>query len=156
MFEDPAYRALVSRGKLLEYDATGSQHLARISGLKGEELTGVVRLQQFGQSSSPPIGSHVVFVRMGGASERATILGIDHADYGPRDLAAGEKAVFDKAGNEVRLANGGLTVKGASKVTVSVGGMTVTVTGSRVDLGGSGGSPVMTLAGPSSKVFAVL
>lgn len=156
MFEDPAYRALVSRGKLLEYDASGSQHLARISGFKNEELAGVVRLQQFGQSSNPPIGSHVVFVRMGGASERATILGVDHADYGPRDLAVGEKAIFDQSGNLIRLSNGNLAIKGASKVTVSVGGMSITVTGSRVDLGGVGGQPVMTQGGPSTKVFAVI
>lgn len=43
----------------------------------------------------------------------------------------------------------------ADSVTLEKGSMKVIVTGSRVDLGGEGGSPVVTLAGPSSKVFAV-
>lgn len=100
---DHAVDTLISRGILKEYDATGGQHLARITGLHNEEFTAVPRMQQFGQSSSPPIGSHVLFTRLGAGSDRATILGIDSARHGPRDLGAGHKAIFDAYGNLISL-----------------------------------------------------
>lgn len=43
-----------------------------------------------------------------------------------------------------------------AQVNMTVGGMQVNITGSRVDLGGLGGSRVSTEAGLSNKVFAVL
>lgn len=58
----------------------------------------------------------------------------------------------------------GVTVKSSQAITseggttsrLKVGTMTVTVSSSRVDLGGTGGSAVQTVAGPSTKVFAVI
>lgn len=44
----------------------------------------------------------------------------------------------------------------ADSVTLEKGDMKVIVSSSRVDLGGTGGQAVLTEAGPSSKVFAVL
>jgi hypothetical protein len=41
-------------------------------------------------------------------------------------------------------------------IVQTVDGMLVSITSSRVDLGGLGGQEVVTIAGPSSKVFAIL
>ena len=126
-----AYRTLVSRGILKEYDASGSQHLAKISGLRSEELAAVPRMQQFGQSSNPPLGSHVLFTRLGGASDRAVILGIDNANLGPRDLTPGDKAIYDAHGNVISLvssavrivASADLTINAAGAITLTSGGL---------------------------------
>ena len=133
---DPHHRTLISRGLLKEYDATGDQHLARVTGLKGEELAQVPRLQQWGQSGNPPLGSHVLFIRLGGGSERATIIGIDHADYSPKDLAAGEKAIYDANGNIIKLTGSKLAVTGASQILLTVGGVSLKITSAGIDITG--------------------
>jgi phage baseplate assembly protein V len=147
----PGHRTLISRGILKSYDASGGQHLATISGLKGEEFVRVPRLQQWGQTGYPPIGSHVLFVRLGDGSDRATILGIDHADYGPKDLQEGQKALYDHHGNRLVLAGDktdlhavaalridgkDVVIKGASSITLDVDGVEVKITGRGVAITG--------------------
>lgn len=133
-----AIHTLVSRGILKEYDATGGQHLAKISGLHNEEFTAVPRMQQFGQSSYPPIGSHVLFTRLGAGSDRATIVGVDSAKHGPRDLKEGHKAIFDAYGNIVSLVQQKLRIVAAAVLEIvaqgdvtiaSQGAITLTSTG---------------------------
>jgi len=57
---------------------------------------------------------------------------------------------------QVKATGSQSTVTPTSIVHEVTGGMLVSITPSRVDLGGLGGQPVETIAGPSSKVFAVL
>jgi len=66
--------------------------------------------------------------------------------------------VISLKGDEVKLKATGSqsTVTPTSVVHEVTGGMLVSITASRVDLGGLGGQPVETVAGPSSKVFAVI
>jgi len=147
----PGHRTLISRGILKKYDASGGQHLATISGLKGEEFQGVPRLQQWGQTGHPPIGSHVLFVRLGDGSDRATILGIDHADYAPKDLQPGHKAIYDQNGHFLKFAGSqgtlhspanlriegvDIVIEASSSLTLKVGAVTVTITGGGVAISG--------------------
>ncbi len=59
---------------------------------------------------------------------------------GTATIKVGDKATFAAA---------------ASKITGTVAGTSVTISDGRVDLGGTGGSPVTMQAGFSTKVFAV-
>lgn len=68
----------------------------------------------------------------------------------------GQTMIDIKSGQITTQTENSTSVVTPSAITQTVGGMTATITSSRIDLGGTSGSPVMTLAGPSSKVFAVV
>ena len=120
-------KVFVSRGLLKDYDAGGPQHLAGISGYSGEIIPDTVRMQQFGQSSSPPVGSHVLFMRLGASSDKVMLIGIDHPNYGPRDLASGEHCVFDAHQHSVELRADGLLIKAPDKIVFSVGDISLRI-----------------------------
>lgn len=66
--------------------------------------------------------------------------------------------VISLKGDEVKLkaTSSQSTVTPTSIVHEVTGGILVSITAARVDLGGLGGDPVLTTAGPSSKVYAVV
>lgn len=67
------------------------------------------------------------------------------------------KTVFDfKAGTTSLAVEDAKVVVTSEAATLQKGDMKVIVTASRVNLGGEGGEPVLTQAGPSARVFAVL
>ena len=109
---------MLRRASVAEIDATGSQHLAKLRGLKGEELDKVPRIKEFGFSSRPPAGAEAMILALGGRSDRAMVLGIDHKDHGPRDLGVGHTAIYDGHGNMVSLVQKEIRIVGAASVTI--------------------------------------
>lgn len=159
----------------VEADDEGDQQTLTLYGLPNETLKKVPRLQHFGLSSNPPVGAHGLGIQFGGGADGGRLLnmalGLEHAKSRPRKQKPGQSTIYDDKGNASRyLGDDGIwhdagtrtqkmtgktiTITGTDKVVVQVGNTTVTVTASRVDLGGEGGSPVLTQAGPSSVVFA--
>ena len=158
----------------VEADDEGDQQTLTLYGLPNETLKKVPRVQHFGLSSNPPVGSHGMGLQFGGDDGGRLLnaaLGLEHAPSRPRKQKPGQTTLYDDKGNATRyLGDDGIwhdakdraqkitgktiEITGTNKVVVKVCGTTVTVTASRVDLGGEGGSPVMTQAGPSSVVFA--
>lgn len=158
----------------VEADDEGDQQTLTLYGLPNETLKKVPRVQHFGLSSNPPVGSHGMGLQFGGQDGSRLLnaaLGLEHAASRPRKQKPGQSTIYDDKGNATRyLGDDGIwhdagtraqkvtgktiEIAGTDKVVVKVGNMTVTVTANRVDLGGEGGSPVMTQAGASSVVFA--
>lgn len=66
----------------------------------------------------------------------------------------GETAISLKGGETTVKASGATLTVSSSLIKGDVGGTLVKITGGRVDLGGEGGSKVMTESGPSSIVYA--
>lgn len=146
----------ITRAKLTKVDDSGEHQLLDFEGYTGETFTKVARAQPHGDSSNPPAGSIGHILRMG-SSDRLLALGFETPGR-PLNLPAGAKAIYDSGGNIVRLTTAdGISLDAATGVAkLSRGGMSIIVSSGRVDLGGTGGSAVVTLAGPSSKVFAIL
>ena len=158
----------------VEADDEGDQQTLTLHGLPNETLKKVPRVQHFGLSSNPPVGSHGMGLQFGGQDGGRLLnaaLGLEHAASRPRKQKPGQTTLYDDKGNATRyLGDDGIwhdakdrpqkitgktiEITGTDKVVVKVGSTTVTVRANRVDLGGEGGSPVMTQAGPSSVVFA--
>ena len=109
---------MLRRASVSELDATGSQHLAKLKGLKGEELDKVPRIKEFGFSSRPPAGAEAMILALGGRSDRAMVLGIDHKDHGPRDLGVGQTAIYDAHGNVISLVEREIRMVGATSITL--------------------------------------
>jgi phage gp45-like len=155
----------ITRGKIVSVDDSPRGQLVTIQGYSGETFSGVLRGQPHGFSSNPPIGSIGYFLRLG-SSDRLMAIGYDDASR-PLGSPSGTSVLYDASGNllfakgaagiSIKAVAGGVMVEAQTgTITLKRGALSVTVSDERVDLGGPGGSQVVTLAGPSSKVFAIL
>lgn len=165
-------RGRLFRSELIETNDKGELQLAKATGYPGEELDGVHVLRQHGLASHAPKGSHGIGLSLGEERSLTVLLGQEHQDKRPRDLKEGNTTLYDAAGNATRmLGDDGvwhdagkrpqkmtgktITIEATDTILLKVGSTTVKITAARVDLGGDGGSKVMTESGPSSKVYAV-
>ena len=161
------------RGELVETNDKGPLQTAKALGLAGEELDGVHVVRQHGLASHAPKGSHGVGLSLSGERTLTVFLGMEHQDKRPQELKEGNTTLYDAGSNAIRmLGDDGIwhdagdrpqkttgktiTVEATDTILLKVGGTTVKVRDGRVDLGGDDGTAVMTQAGPSSKVFAVI
>lgn len=87
------------RMRLLETDDSGTQQLMRFKGLKEEELKKVVRILPHGFTSVPPKDSEGVVYSLGGRSDRAMVLGVEHKDKRPKNTPEGGTIIYDADGN---------------------------------------------------------
>jgi phage baseplate assembly protein V len=162
------------RATVTEVDDSGTQQILRkMRGLASERPEDVYRPQAHGFSSHPPTGSEGLFLSLGGRSDRLVGLGFEHKDKRPKNLPEGgvalydadgkilkiikDETTFDAGGKPVRIFNATtVSVEGASKIMLKVGGRVVVVQASRIDLGADPAPyKVVTEAGPSSVVYAV-
>jgi phage gp45-like len=156
MMRDLYDASLILRGELTGLDDSGEHQLLDFKGFAGEAFTKVARAGVHGFSSSAPAGSVGYAARIG-SSDRLLALGFETPGR-PRDTIAGGAVLYDQAGNIVYAKmSGGVEIKAAAgSVEITRGALKVIVSDTRVDLGGPGGFAVETVAGPSSKVFAIL
>lgn len=158
MTYDPAdsdnIRAMLRRATVEEVDDSGSQQLVNMRGLKGERFTKVYRAQPHGFSSVPPEGSEAVLLALGGRSDRVIMIGAEHRDHRPRNLPGGAQALYGINGELISLIGGVVRIVGATLMVEA--DTKVVLKAPRVDLGEEGGDKVVTEAGPSSKVYAVV
>lgn len=138
-------RAMIRRVILEEIDTTGAQHLARVSGLASETLKDVPRVKDFGFSSSPPAGATALIAALGGRSDRSMIFGIDHPDFGPRDLAPGHAAIYDAYGNIVSLVETEIRMVATTKIHLKA--PTITLESPVIKLGSDGASKPASMQG---------
>jgi phage gp45-like len=155
----------ITRGKVVAVNDTARGQTITIKGYSGETFTGVLRGQPHGFSSHPPIDSVGYFLRQG-SSDRLTAIGYESAGR-PVNSPSGTAVLYDDKGNQIfAKGSGGVSIKAVDggimveadtgTITLKRGALTVTVSPTRVDLGGTGGQAVQTVSGPSSKVFAIL
>lgn len=146
--------AHLRRARLLKTDDSGTQQLVDIAGLASEQMTKVVRAMPHGFASNAPLDSDGILISLGGRSDRAVMLGIEHKDYRQRNLPIGTAVLYDDKGNVV-------FVKGANGIAIDAKAGKVYVkpaAGQNVYLGGTGADGtydfVVTVSGPSINVKA--
>ena len=155
------------RAQHVETDDAGDLQTVTLYGQPGETLKRVHRVQPFGFHSSVPQGSHGMGLQFGyGGRTLNAFLGGEHKDYRPRDRDVGSSALYDANGNLISLVQKELrvtgkhatVVEGKDQTTVRLtDGTEVVLKGGKVYLGGlQNAQAVMTAAGPSTRVFAVL
>lgn len=164
------YTPQIVRVELVETKDDGEQQTTKLLGLAGEELDRVLRVQPHGFTSHAPKGSEGVLFAPGGARDRSVVLGFEHPEKRIKDLPEGATAIYDAAGNVIRLVGtDGIKVKATDAgFVVEAKGVTVEATGDHVSvkpgdgknvyLGGKPGTGtfalVSTVSGPSTNVFA--
>ena len=145
----------ITRFKVISTDDSGDSQTISAEGYSGETFTKVYRAQPHGSSSHPPVGAVGHGLRMG-SSDRLLMLGFETPGR-PKNLLEGQKVLYDSSGNMIfcKTADGIRVSAATGTVEITRGPMKVIISATRVDLGGPGGSGVMTSSGPSSKVFAI-
>ena len=161
-------RTNLFRAELKETRDDGELQTGIGYGYAGEEVAGVHIVRQHGLASHAPKGSHGIGIAGSGERGLVAFLGMEHQDKRPRDLKEGNTTLYDASGNATRMLGADGIWHDAADRPQKMTGKTVDVTatetatlsGKKVFLGGNGRdgtySPVMTVAGPSSVVFAKL
>lgn len=154
---DVATRGQLRRVILTDVNDQGAQQYASLSGVYGEQMAEVTRLQHFGFNAVPPKGSEGLLLALGGRSDKAFVLGLEHPQYRPKAKNPGESYVYDAYGNIISVVQQNIRIVHSADVQIVVGSMVVRVRSNRIDLGAlNAPNEVMTTAGASSKVFAVI
>lgn len=137
-------------------DDSGPQQVVAGTGYDGQSIGEAVRLQHFGATSVPPVGSQGLMLLSGGRHDRPHFVGLEHPDHRPTNNPSGTKVLYDDKGNVIRMyGDDGI------QVAAKKGNVTFTPEpGKFVFLGGDGTDGtygfVMTDQGPSTVVKAKL
>ena len=156
MWNDDAVRTMIRRAELSAVHDDGEQQFVDAKGLIGEKFEKIHRTQEYGVSSNPPSGSQGLLLALGGRSDRVAMVGTYHPSSRRKNLPAGAVALHDNGQNVHKL------LGPDGQVIYSPGDVKIyRKQGKKVYLGGDpdkGGTfaPVMTSAGPSQVVFALV
>jgi phage gp45-like len=80
--------------------------------LAGEVRDGLERVQQYGFSSVPPVGSEAVVIFVGGNRGHGVVIGTEARGQRHAGQAAGTVAVYDGAGHVIVLTPSGIQIDG--------------------------------------------
>lgn len=91
----------------------------QLSALAGESLDKIPRVQDFGFSSNPPLGSEGIILSLGGSRENVVAIKVDNRVVRIKNLASGETVIFTDDGTFLHLKKSGqVHLKTATKVLV--------------------------------------
>lgn len=88
-----------------KWEERKGQQLVNGRGLFGDAFTGIHRIETHGFASVPIKGGKGLWIAPNGNPDEAYILGGEHPDHRPKDLPSGGKAIYDSAGNIIKLVN---------------------------------------------------
>jgi phage gp45-like len=128
-----------TRTTVVDVDDTGPQQFVHASGLYGQDIGKMVRIQHFGLTSVPPAGSEGHGVAIGGGNDRLFALGMEHPKYRPTGTPIGCTVLYDMYGDVVSIVQQSLRIVHASKVTIQAPQIELI---GNVTLGGAAGSGV--------------
>lgn len=137
---DDAIRSMIRRATLLATDDTGKQQKMRARGLADEEFKDVVRVQNYGFSSHPPAGAEGLVLALGGRSDRAMFLGMEHPEKRPVGLNEGESILYGPDGRKLHIQGDKILIDAAGKEVVITGATKVTISASTEVVMAMGGS----------------
>jgi phage gp45-like len=139
-----------------DVDDAGPQQFVHATGLMGQDIGRMVRVQHFGLSSVPPAGSEGHGLALGGGADRLFALGLEHPGLRPQNTPPGGTVLYDAFGDAISLVRPNLRIVHSADIQIVVGSTVVRVRPGRIDLGAmQAPNQVETTAGPSAIVWAV-
>jgi phage baseplate assembly protein V len=170
----------ISRGTLTRVNDATKMQTADVRLLHEEAISGAERFQDYGFTGVPlPADgtgtAEVVAIFVSGNRSHPIIVRIDDRRFRPKGLQPGESSHYDDHGQQIYVSRSGIQILGGPSnlpVTVTVGNssfvisngmveatiggnLMIQATSEFVDLGGTGGTFVKTVAGTSTKVRAI-
>ena len=172
----------LSRGILVQSDDKPMLQQATVKAFWGEQMTEVEHFHQYGftavpkKPDSPTSRAEVIFAFQNGDRSHPFIVQTIDRRYRPKGREEGEVTLHDDQKQEVYITRKGIQINGGpsklpvtitvgnaifkvedGKITAQVDQMFVVVKPNRIDLGKENApDAVVTTAGPSTKVFAIV
>lgn len=81
--------------------------LVKISGMDNETQPDIERIQEYGMTSNPPIGSEAVVLYLGGNHDHGIVVKTDSGEFRIQSLKSGEVCVYSKFGQKILLDDNG-------------------------------------------------
>lgn len=123
---------------LIEAISDGNEiQLVKVSGLDNETQSDLERVQDYGLTSNPPIGSEAVVLYVGGSKGHGIVIKTDSGEFRVQSLESGEVCIYSKFGQKILLDKNG------EIVTSNSGGQT-TLDSSGVLIVGDGTDDIAT------------
>lgn len=95
---------------------------------KGEVLDGVEHLEGYGRTAHPPLGFEALTASLGGDRAHTVAVAAVHRKYRPKNLSAGEQAIYDDQGQVIAMLRDRLLyIYGCDTMVAEVAG-TATIT----------------------------
>lgn len=102
----------IRRAVVRRYSDAPKQGEVQIDVLSGEVQDRVELFQHYGLSSSPPLGSEAVLIRIGASGDHQIIIATAKRDARPKLPSAGDVALWDVDGHFVALRRDGVEIDG--------------------------------------------
>lgn len=96
-------RMIVQRAIVSLVNDTTAMQLIQVSILRGDVLSRVERVQNYGFTSNPENGSEAVVVFINGNRDQGLAIVVDNTEVRKKDLQPGEVAVYHKSGSYVLM-----------------------------------------------------
>lgn len=84
--------------------------LVKISGLADDVQSDVERIQDYGITSNPPVGSESVVLYINGGKDHGVVIKTDSSEFRIQGLESGEVCIYSKFGQKILLDKNGDTV----------------------------------------------
>lgn len=109
VIERMANKIKSSVGKaLIESISDGNEiQLVKVSGLDNETQSDLERVQDYGLTSNPPIGSEAVVLYVGGSKDHGIVIKTDSGEFRVQSLESGEVCIYSKFGQKILLDKNG-------------------------------------------------
>lgn len=136
-------RNMLTRVRMDSIDDSGGQQRTVLSGMAGQKMgfvdDGVVRVQNFGFTSVPPVGSEGIAMSLGGNPDQALVIGLEDVTSRVSGLPGGTSAIYNQYGDVIKLLQKEVEM---TTETFTIKATTVVIESGDVNLGGLGGKPV--------------
>ncbi|HDR9101736.1 TPA: phage baseplate assembly protein [Burkholderia vietnamiensis] len=94
------------RGVISAVSTAGPVGMVRGEGLAGENGVDFELFQHYGITSSPPAGTMMVVVPIGGKTSHGIVVATEHGQYRVKGLKPGELAIYTDEGDSITLSRG--------------------------------------------------
>lgn len=110
----------------------------QVTGLNGETITDIERMQEYGFESYPKTGSaESVVLFPNGNRDRGFAICVHDREYRPTDLAEGEVRVYDWNNNKITLTDDGIKIEDKNNNIFEMKSGEISITGSKINLLGA-------------------
>ena len=93
---------------IIESVSDGNEiQLVKIAGMDNDVQSGVERIQEYGITSNPPIGSEAVVLYVGGNKDHGIVVKTDSGEFRIQSLKSGEVCIYSQHGQKILLDENG-------------------------------------------------
>jgi phage gp45-like len=96
-------RLAIRRVELVETDDSGELQRVTVRGYADEVIKLGHRVQTFGDTGHAPPGAHGLALLVNGRPDQSVLLGLEHPEHRPRNVARGERVLYNAHGDIIGI-----------------------------------------------------